>query len=770
MESKRKTVLVVGDWVVDEHWIVAHDRSTTASRRGQHHYHAVHEPTSSVAALCGAGIVASLLREARLQKEQESPQFNVHGIGAWAPGDQEALASMLSPGGLDGHNPFRSTTPPLVETTLPTVKLHNVCADLDAATTRVIRVYLEEGRTIRHLYRLDWYKPPRPQSSNSLWLATEREVDEWWEGADLADIRPDVIVIKDLVKGVVSPALVKKLVSAYGRKTPHWYISSKAWHLERQKDSDDEWYLSGDSWLAELTGQVIPLMLVPAVAAERARHERSLNAWCVDAREPSWHAMLVMDALAKALSAGKKAPDIAVLAEHALFLRTLVGDECKLVARVEPGRYTGHVHNFEEFVPLASVFFSALIAHMEAGTGVTTAGDALADAITFTETWVAAEARRFTIPGPWTPSKEHRPLTVSATPPAAGEAGRQSWRDWRHELTDWRQARQGLGILEARHGVRTRPAIELRRAMTDVAGYICLVPDKRRAVRSLKRELRRFKDHFHGRKHGVSLLLEAEPGSGKTFLLDRIAEDLGMKLAKYNVAQWTTLSEVIASFDDIVSRQSEDADHPLIVFVDEINTQVEGSHVYQLFLDPLEQGTYISHGRRFSIRPCAWVFAGTGIEDGHPETKGSDFKSRLSVPPLRFYWDDSEKNHDFSTLERVYVGAQNIIRIFPEVKSASEAVLRGFTLLPSTTSFRDQMRFVMEFEQKMDRIHKRHVPLTFVDELWERPGRRVSVEGERAPAEHDRHHSDYRRLREEWRRADEGRDLAIITPDDLGRG
>lgn len=51
------TLLVIGDWVVDEHWVVGRDRSTTASRRGEAHFHALHDPSSSVEALCGAGMV-----------------------------------------------------------------------------------------------------------------------------------------------------------------------------------------------------------------------------------------------------------------------------------------------------------------------------------------------------------------------------------------------------------------------------------------------------------------------------------------------------------------------------------------------------------------------------------------------------------------------------------------------------------------------------------------------------------------------------------------
>ena len=51
-------VLVVGDWVVDENWILAKHNSETSSHIGQAHFRSlVDQVDSQILSLCGAGNV-----------------------------------------------------------------------------------------------------------------------------------------------------------------------------------------------------------------------------------------------------------------------------------------------------------------------------------------------------------------------------------------------------------------------------------------------------------------------------------------------------------------------------------------------------------------------------------------------------------------------------------------------------------------------------------------------------------------------------------------
>jgi|WetSurMetagenome_2_1015567.scaffolds.fasta_scaffold30767_3 hypothetical protein len=44
--NRVKRILVVGDWIVDEHWVTGIHRSPTSSRTGQTHRRALHSLTA----------------------------------------------------------------------------------------------------------------------------------------------------------------------------------------------------------------------------------------------------------------------------------------------------------------------------------------------------------------------------------------------------------------------------------------------------------------------------------------------------------------------------------------------------------------------------------------------------------------------------------------------------------------------------------------------------------------------------------------------------
>jgi hypothetical protein len=64
-DQKAKKILVVGDWFVDEHWVMGVHRSATSSRTGHAHYRALHNMSSTVQSFCGAGLTASLLYQVK---------------------------------------------------------------------------------------------------------------------------------------------------------------------------------------------------------------------------------------------------------------------------------------------------------------------------------------------------------------------------------------------------------------------------------------------------------------------------------------------------------------------------------------------------------------------------------------------------------------------------------------------------------------------------------------------------------------------------------
>lgn len=761
-----RPILVVGDWIVDEHWVVGLDRSTTASRRGEEHYHALTRTSHSVEALCGAGTVGSLLHQAR---HKGKSLFEVHGVGSWHPEDQDALQAMMGHHGLDGHNRYRVTRQ-AHQVTKKGLQLHSVHSTAgghladddqpppDVATTRVIRVYVEHKKKgVIHKYRLDWETPPlsRDGTRRPAWISTKPEAVAWWNAhKQIQRLRPQAIVIKDLVKGVVSDALIDKLIESYGKQEPRprWYVSSKEWHLRKSG-----WELAEGSWLARLKGQDVRLVFVPQVAASAAVSARSINSWKTPAQGPSWHAMQLMDALAARFRGEHNGPpEVAVLPEGShLFLRTARDANPALMMS-----QSLTVHR-EDIVPVSSVLFSALVGLMESQDAPRAAADVLAEAVDFTSDWMKIELVRFTpsMKTVWNPS-DHRVIEANAKSQTVLE--RQSWSDL---LEDWQKARQGLGILDERESgpsrlERSEPTIELWRAMTDIDGYICLVSSKREAVRAIKRELETFVQQKTRTKH-VSMLLESEPGSGKTFLLDKLADELGMELVQFNVTRMTKLTDILDCFDEIASRQSSaSSTRPLLVFFDEINAPIANSPVYGTFLDPIDRGTYTRGGRAFFIRPCAWVFAGTGMGQASPETKGSDFKSRLTLAPLKF---SSGPQDETAALERTYIGANTLIDLFPDVTHASDLVLRAFQLLPPDASLRDQNRLIARFKDVQPKtVWATSVPDRLIEEAWNEARDRVGGRSVPERESFENAEKSWRADFESWRAARDGGNESLV--------
>jgi hypothetical protein len=182
-------------------------------------------------------------------------------------------------------------------------------------------------------------------------------------------------------------------------------------------------------------------------------------------------------------------------------------------------------------------------------------------------------------------------------------------------------------------------------------------------------------------------------------------------------------SDVIACFDAIRATQEQDRDEHLLVFVDEINAQLQPGSAYGAFLAPLEDGAYMHGGKTFRLDPCAWVFAGTGDPCGQDVDKGSDFVSRLSlglVTLSRPCCDGAkaaesgpfrERLWKTQALEKVHIGPSMLRAEFREVRYMSEHALRAFWPLSLEVRVRDIRYFVERFHGiQYGRVMSSNVP------------------------------------------------------------
>lgn len=191
--------------------------------------------------------------------------------------------------------------------------------------------------------------------------------------------------------------------------------------------------------------------------------------------------------------------------------------------------------------------------------------------------------------------------------------------EWQTLENEWRQATTGLGFIEQSDATDTYSCLQVWRAKTDLPGYIACIEQKRDAIGRIWQAIKSFKMQG-GAERPLSILLEADPGIGKTFLANTMAKTVGCQLIHHDVTQMIHRGELLDLFDSVATAQAEaEADVPVMVFVDEINATLDASPVYGAFLSPLEGGFYMRRGTKFRLKPCIWIFArtpGGGVKRG----------------------------------------------------------------------------------------------------------------------------------------------------------
>jgi len=177
--------------------------------------------------------------------------------------------------------------------------------------------------------------------------------------------------------------------------------------------------------------------------------------------------------------------------------------------------------------------------------------------------------------------------------------------------------------------------------------------------------------------------------------------------------------ELLDLFDMVATEQAEKGSK-VLVFVDEINAKLDGSHVYGAFLSPTEAGYYMRRGTKCNLKPCIWIFAGTEFEDDKLEKgeKLSDFKSRITMiekidyKSLQFKYGDLRESElkDEARLEQVYLGASMIHDIFSDVREVSQDVLNLFYQLdPEEVPAREIRKLVLSLQNvQYGRVNKKN--------------------------------------------------------------
>lgn len=598
------------------------------------------------------------------------------------------------------------------------------------ATVRCIRTYNFVSGHFEQLSRIDWeLAPPRDQS-------TEGEIDETFVpeinivvSEAFNTLAPTeaapAVIIEDHKKGVVNHKLIKEIKNIKALKAnTKWFVRTKDSRIQGKHKSD--W----PDWL-----RLIDRIELLAIGPEIACRAYPINGLLTAAGRLAEHAFALIDAVIDrrcGTTGSERIVRHVVLTSDKLEVVALLGDWC-FIAPAPAG-----IKNIElEKINWTTALFAGLAYEMmmspeDLEANPEKAKDLLERAIKHAHAHSGVK-----IPGLLRSSTEAGCIDIFADRALnIGMPGTVVRRicDWPNMQKDWRQASTGSGVihddgaplfswhkpwLRRRPSVgRPTPRLEIWRASTDLPGYIALIDEKREAVRRMWAKIHRFtlrKDI----KNSLSILLEADPAVGKSYLAKTLAESVDCTFLYHDVSQLIHREELLDLFDSIATSQAASS-RPVFVFVDEINATLDGSPVYGAFLSPLEAGNYMRRGRRFELKPAIWMFAGTPVPGESEETgnapmeKRQDFESRLTMLERIDYasmlkeTDDRVRLQNQVRLEQVYLGAKMINDAFNDVHWIDRDLLDLFRVLPPDTApARRIKRLAASLENvQYGRVHK----------------------------------------------------------------
>lgn len=621
-KSIKNTVLIVGDWVVDEYWFLVRHHSDISSHTGYTHYRIAGKPDTIVRDLCGAGHVARLLYA--LRNHDLIKPFDIVGIGQWNQKDTTFIKHLIH--SREKNCPSASINFDITQTIceedpdIELIPLRDNCPSV-----RVIRAYHEGEIGVEQINRVDWESEESASSSadsnsivwNALRLPNQADVS--------------TVIVYDLGKGAINENVIRELYKLYSGA--NWYVKSKD---------------LSPFWLPIIENSVKLFLVGP----EKSSLMNPWDNWLV-------HGKITCQAL-DVISSLPNVENVALLSDkREVIVKANSTNEC----------ITG-----KSFVELNSVtqlgwssaLFAGLIYSLLKPESRRVNDSCVKEALTIADKYSGVP----------TFSKDSSKSIPLIEPQIYSNK-------WSQEENHWQQALNGneLGLIEQNGNL----VLEIWRGSTQVSGYISCIPKKREIVDEIGRSLRAFTRKGRDNKKSLSILLQADAGSGKTFLARSLAKEFDFAFISFDISQIVHREELLDMFDMIATRQVNSGNN-LLVFVDEINAKVDNQQVYGMFLAPLEEGVYRRRGNAYILKPCVWVFAGTKIDQDVLEhsDKLSDYKSRMTLIRQIDYFSMCQGVKDpyqielDARLEQVYLGASLIKRKFTDVQEVSWEVLYRF--------------------------------------------------------------------------------------------
>ncbi len=397
MEPKTYRVLVVGDWLVDDHWVVAEARSPTASRTGRTLFRSL-QGLGSATSLCGAGRTASILAGAIREPGKASPfPFEVIGLGAWHLRDEDYMHTLLS-AYRENEWDFTSVYQRTPHQTHPSqgidlfnlTKLLPQSSGLLVGTTTTVRIYVRREQDTILRERIDFESQARASEIGPSPLSAGLSTDVSASLSQFCKGPIDAVVVKDLGKGLITSKLVEWL--AQNIENAQWFVSSKSWIPD---------------WLPLVPKGCLRLLMIPEMASRDAVRKESVLAWTTPWGSLTQDALERLEIMLSGRADGKEQEEkslahlwtsdpalVVSFDDLSVHMRTSGGDHNLVSARIEESARRELTTGF----PFSSVLQPALVASVLQGDKWQMALD---KALRFTSLWRRKEAGRIHNPVEW---------------------------------------------------------------------------------------------------------------------------------------------------------------------------------------------------------------------------------------------------------------------------------------------------------------------------------------------------------------------------------
>jgi hypothetical protein len=677
-------VLVVGDWIIDEDWIVTDERSVTASKLPEEKHYAVSFGDVNVTTkkLCGASLTASAIRGC-LKRLPRSGDFNVYGIGAWHPADDDYMEVLFKTNELPGANPFSIRRLEEAKTKRRDKRLFNIAAEGDScASTRVVRIIRgHPGTNPNPVARCDWHLPWRPKEtlsgkgSKALSEVIKRRMPEIFSA--MGGVKFDAIVLADFNKGLISGDFVMTLARSI-RKSG----GSLTWFYRTKQIDPPEWYPGFLRLIGEddiFVRFIDPMLAKPYAKGRSLMYGSELTSEGLEFLEgfiPEGHPNAKLAVLFQDNSC------IAYDSTRGGGRRKVEKPDLKRVWVINSDVMRGSITRGRSSIFLASLVLMDLARRRgcldripdddfgkDCEIGITNGVQWCDDCLSI---WKGSKETSRVSKDSKKTSSVSADITTALFP---GERKTSIGirtsepRTWKRIEDEWESAtdKEKACCISESGGKRR---LEVWRAHTTLNEFTVLDKDRKESVVRLTNAIRSFvESEPDSRRRPVMSLIRATAGSGKSFLAKCLASEFGLDFLECNVGQLTRLNDLSNFFDQVDVAQRDG--RQVLVFLDEADTLVQGESALGYLLELMWCGRYYRDGLKNTLGAFPGIVAMSGednqqFKERHP--KYADFRSRVFGIELEL--------KDITEVESLYLFAKLLTKYFGEIAHIHEGVLK----------------------------------------------------------------------------------------------